>query len=159
MLWSNPYDFTGGECLAHVDRIGFRIPDAANHPRRGPRRARPLQRSLAPHMDVCLGDIHAGGRKQFPRWRPIQTFIALTDALDQECGGFEAAAGSHLEFADREERAGGEQAAARCKGDFTAVRDTAMVDRVAHVPVPAGAAVFWDQRVVHANSRENRSKR
>ena len=34
--------------------------------------------------------------------------------------------------------------------------DAAAMRRVAHVPVPAGAALFWDQRVPHGNARSNR---
>jgi hypothetical protein len=30
--------------------------------------------------------------------------------------------------------------------------DAAVLARIEHVPVPAGAAVFWDVRIPHANS-------
>ena len=35
-----------------------------------------------------------------PKWRPIQAFIALTDTLNADEGGFEAAPGLHLAFDD-----------------------------------------------------------
>ena len=75
-LWAHPYGPVAAEGLwAHVDRVGVRVPDAA-----GKKRA--LQRSLTPHLDCCPDRLHAGGGKRFPRWRPIQCFLALDDALE-----------------------------------------------------------------------------
>ena len=128
------------------------MPDAA-----GKKRA--LQRSLTPHLDCCPDRLHAGGGKRFPRWRPIQCFLALDDALEADQGGFECCGGFHRRFeayyAERAARAGG---ALPCVGDFIALTmrdDAAVVAGVGHVPVPAGAAIFWDQRVPHANARRN----
>jgi ectoine hydroxylase-related dioxygenase (phytanoyl-CoA dioxygenase family) len=36
--------------------------------------------------------------------------------------------------------------------------DAEVIRRFVHVPVPAGAAVFWDQRLPHANARWNKGK-
>ena len=47
-----------------------------------------------------------------------------------------------------------------CVGDFSplsSLRDAALLARFTHIPIPAGAAVFWDQRIPHANARENRN--
>ena len=152
-LWAHPYGPVTAEGLwAHVDRVGVRVPDAA-----GKKRA--LQRSLTPHLDCCPDRLHAGGGKRFPRWRPIQCFLALDDAREADQGGFECCAGFHRRFeayyADRAARAGG---ALPCVGDFIALTmrdDAAVVAGVGHVPAPAGAAIFWDQRVPHANARRN----
>ena len=152
-LWAHPYGAVAAEGLwAHVDRVGVRVPDAA-----GKKRA--LQRSLTPHLDCCPDRLHAGGGKRFPRWRPIQCFLALDDALEADQGGFECCGGFHRRFEeyykDRAARAGG---SLPCVGDFIALTmrdDAAVVAGVGHVPVPAGAAVFWDQRVPHANARRN----
>ena len=41
-------------------------------------------------------------------------------------------------------------------GDFCKMRpkfDDTLLARVEHVPVPAEAAVFWDQRLPHGNAR------
>ncbi|CAM9729263.1 unnamed protein product [Phaeothamnion confervicola] len=49
-----------------------------------------------------------------------------------------------------------------CVGDFSPVRpreDADVLRRVCHVPVPAGAAVFWDYRTPHANAARNASDR
>lgn len=37
--------------------------------------------------------------------------------------------------------------------------DKALIARFEHVPIPAGAAVIWDQRIPHANSRRNTTDR
>lgn len=74
----------GLNCYAHVDRIGFRVPDtiSALHANRGHGDSgttvngglgkRRLQRSLTPHLDCCPTAMHDGGGKEFPRWRPVR---------------------------------------------------------------------------------------
>jgi ectoine hydroxylase-related dioxygenase (phytanoyl-CoA dioxygenase family) len=44
-----------------------------------------------------------------------------------------------------------------CVGDYIAVSEPSLVARFEHVPIPAGAALFWDQRLPHANARRNNS--
>jgi len=47
-----------------------------------------------------------------------------------------------------------------CVGEFTPVRareDAAVLKRIEHVPCMAGDLVLWDNRIPHANSRENRA--
>ena len=44
-----------------------------------------------------------------------------------------------------------------CVGDFTPMRDPDVLSRFKHIPIPAGAALFWDQRLPHANSLRNKS--
>ena len=143
-------------------------------PKRGPK-ARTLQRSLTPHMDCCPSALHAGGGKKRPRWRPIQCMLSLTDTLEPQAGGFECVKGFHREFdayyaagSPAASRAATEAAAANeanhggenvvCVGDFCPIRtkeDSEVIARFRHVSIPAGAAVFWDQRIPHANSRGN----
>lgn len=168
-LWSHPFgDFDPYQLLAHVDRIGFRVPDAVSSAH-GSSTKRPLQRSLTPHLDCCPTAMHAGGGKAFPRWRPLQCMLSLTDSLEANTGGFECVRGFHHEFADyfssddgRDIPLDEEEAATRavCVGDFCPIRpreDFTVISRYEHVPVPAGAAVIWDQRIPHANARYNRS--
>jgi hypothetical protein len=47
-----------------------------------------------------------------------------------------------------------------CVSDYVHIRpreDAAVMERMQHVDVPAGAAVFWDQRIPHSNSYHNQS--
>ena len=104
--------------------------------------------------------MHEGGGKEFPRWRPIQCLLALDAAEDADEGGFECVAGFHATFSDYySERRGRSEKGLPCVGDYVALsprEDAGLLDRVAHVPVPAGAALFWDQRLPHGNARRNR---
>jgi ectoine hydroxylase-related dioxygenase (phytanoyl-CoA dioxygenase family) len=208
-LWSHPFGpfEDTRKIFAHVDRVGFRVPDEISRRHSGDgddesagdelagghrksentskkkAKQRPLQRSLTPHLDCCPHQMYypldaykgtrAGqaerkkGEKEFPRWRPIQCMLALTPCLHAEEGGFEAVKGFHREFdsyygttKSAVSAAAPTNTSAVCVGDFSPLRtakdqDAALLSRVAHVPVPAGAAVFWDQRVAHANSRRH----
>ena len=195
-VWAHPHGaFDASTALAHVDRIGYRLPEAHNTAKRNQAsqkgsRARTLQRSLTPHMDCCPTALHAGGGKQHPRWRPIQCMIALTDTMEPQAGGFECVKGFHHQFetyyAERSSAANADVAASAanqaaaaaaaaaagkgggalrappkpvvCVGDFCPIRtkeDAELIARFGHVPIPAGAAVFWDQRIPHANSNGN----
>ena len=47
-----------------------------------------------------------------------------------------------------------------CVGEYTHIRpreDEKAMQRVKHIPVKAGSAVFWDNRIPHANSYRNDS--
>lgn len=183
-LWAHPYEaFDGSKAFAHIDRIGYRIPDTvAKHMGKAPllptgRRHDAIQRGLAPHLDCCPTAMHNNnGQKQFPRWRPIQCMLALTDALHSDQGGFECCKGFHRKF-DTYYTGGRGSVGAHppsssthdytslrgphpivCVGDFTPIQpkiDKEILRKFEHIPVPAGAAVFWDQRIPHANARHN----
>ena len=177
-LWAHPYGkfdpMTDG-IWAHVDRMGFRVPDSvAEHTSNKKNKKTLIQRSLTPHLDCCPTEMHAGGGKVFPRWRPIQCFLSLSHTTAQDHGGFECVPGFHKEFEEYyagkrpprgnqiKEAAGlDEPTTLPCVGDYVHVRpneDAEVIRRFVHVPVPAGAAVFWDQRLPHANARWNKGK-
>ena len=157
-LWSHPYEIIENRPLAHIDRIGCRFPDSIVDS--GDTR-RSFQRGLAPHMDCCPKDIYGGGNKEFPRWRPIQCLLSLTSTTEKNEGGFECVPGFHHEFTEYyENRLGKKQINESdivCVGDFTPMRDPDVLSRFKHIPIPAGAALFWDQRLPHANSLRNKS--
>ncbi len=125
------------------------------------RRPRPIQRSLTPHFDCCPESYHDKS-KQRGKWRPIQCFVSLTDNLEPNTGGFEAVPGFHREFHSWVERgrrsvmdipydATSKQRPRRrpCVGEYTHLDptlDREIMERVTHIPVRAGGAVFWDNR-------------
>lgn len=131
------------------------------------KKIQPIQRSLTPHLDCCPTTYHSTHKD---KWRPIQCFVSLTDNLHPNTGGFEAAPGFHLEFdqwrhsrpdtilTKRDARTGVKTKVSippPCMGEYTHIRpvqDQSVLDRVRHVSVRAGSAVFWDQRIPHANS-------
>jgi hypothetical protein len=170
------FDCTKG--YMYIDRIGYRIPTKLAHelgtkarlhatampPTSRRKKIPPIQRSLTPHLDCCPTSMFAPDAK---KWRPIQCFVALTDALEPNHGGFEAALGFHLSFeewarcrpltrvmtakASTESDADSTLVPAPCIGEYTHIRPTEdrdVMGRIQHVPVPAGSAVFWDNRYV-----------
>lgn len=163
------FDCTKG--FVYIDRIGYRLPSALAerigdrlHPDRK-KKARALQRSLTPHLDCCPNSMYTNSTK----WRPIQCFISLSDSLEPNTGGFEAAKGFHREFEkwasnrvptfttqkDQDGSKSHVSVPAPCVGQYTHIRpkeDKDVMDRVTHIPVRAGSAVFWDNRIPHANS-------
>ncbi|CAM9203507.1 unnamed protein product [Chrysoparadoxa australica] len=160
----------------YIDRVCCRIPDAINDlhanksagDKQGKRsRSRGIQRSLTPHLDCCPHGPFPDRSKPYPKWRPIQSFIALTDTLEADQGGFECVRGFHKEFAswassrEGQVNRGGVLQPPPCVGDFTPIRpqqDAQVLQRVNHVSVPAGAAVFWDRKLPHANAAKNTSQ-
>jgi hypothetical protein len=163
---------------AYIDRVGYRLPsDLAQHmgdrlrPERK-KKARAVQRSLTPHLDCCPSSMYHDS----PKWRPIQCFVSLSDSLEPNHGGFEAAKGFHREFdAWAATRPPGRTTygnsdgsiheikaeEAPCVGQYTHIRpkeDREVMDRVQHIPVQAGSAVFWDNRIPHANSYKHLGK-
>ncbi|CAJ1930076.1 unnamed protein product [Cylindrotheca closterium] len=168
---NHPYGvFDSEKGYAYIDRICYRLPtrlskelgDGINKERK--KRARPIQRSLTPHLDCCPDKMY----KDVAKWRPLQCFVSLTDSLDANTGGFEAAKGFHAEFetwkstrlpaqVSRKEK-GVETTVlvpATCVGEYTHIRpreDREVMERVQHIPVSAGSVVFWDVRIPHANA-------
>jgi hypothetical protein len=166
-----PFDCKQG--FMYIDRIGYRIPTAiakqlGSH-KTGKNKPKPLQRSLTPHLDCCPNDLFSATAS---KWRPIQCFVSLTDNLEPNTGGFEAALGFHKDF-HKWKRPGstivkksvnGRQEClvpAPCIGEYTHIRpkeDAYVMERIQHVPVRAGSAVFWDNRIPHANAYRNDSE-
>lgn len=142
---------------------------------------RSVQRSLTPHLDCCpdnmWGEIstaahansdsssspsHESTKPQ--KWRPVQCFVALTDTLHPNEGGFECVPGFHREFHEwsriRSE-AVSTPSSSLCVGEYTHIRpkeDCDVMRRIQHLPVTAGSAVFWDVRIPHANSYRNSTR-
>lgn len=96
-LYQHPYGpFHSRQGYMYIDRVCFRLPDAISS-ELGTSKKRPLQRSLTPHLDCCPHNLYKS-EKLHPKWRPIQAFLALTDAYNPNEGGFEACLGHHRVF-------------------------------------------------------------
>ena len=164
---------------AYIDRIGFRIPtdvaeqlgrtlqtDSPQHTVKVKSKSHPIQRCLTPHLDCCPETFLSPDKT---KWRPIQCMVSLTDNLEANTGGFEAAKGFHQDFEEwsknrspsriaRKARDGKKEmisVPAPCVGEYTHIRPTEDADvmkRIEHIPVQAGSAVFWDNRLPHANA-------
>eukprot|EP00164_Ancoracysta_twista_P001163 GFYU01001530.1.p1 GENE.GFYU01001530.1~~GFYU01001530.1.p1 ORF type:complete len:389 (-),score=64.04 GFYU01001530.1:98-1219(-) len=164
-----PFDHEKG--YMYVDRCGYRIPTQAAV-ELGKENNDPIQKSVGPHVDCCPSDLYGtDGRKgEMRRFRPIQSFISLTDNLEPNTGGFEAVPGFHKRFDEyfmdtkrykTVVTKGGDQVDLEqkpiCFGDFSPLAIEgdpyrSVIDRYQHIPVRAGCAVFWDQRVPHCNA-------
>ena len=150
-----PFDCEEG--FMYIDRIGYRIPTAVakqlgSH--QTGKKSKPLQRSLTPHLDCCPEDLFSATAS---KWRPIQCFVSLTDNLEPNTGGFEAALGFHKEFHKwkrphstivKKRNDGRRQEClvpAPCIGEYTHIRpkeDANVMERIQHVPVELEAQSF-----------------
>ena len=82
--YNHPYGkFNSKEALMYIDRVCYRVPDRISemHCSDGNKK-RFLQRSLTPHIDCCPHKMFQDvGEHKYNKWRPIQSFIALTGEL------------------------------------------------------------------------------
>lgn len=128
------------------------------------RRIRPIQRSLTPHLDCCPESYMSAEKKK--KFRPIQCMVSLTDNLLPNTGGFEAVEGFHKKFDEWKNnrpptlvtKKGKKQILempAPCSGEYTHIRpkeDSEVFSSIEHIPVRVGDAIFWDNRLPHANA-------
>ena len=179
-----PFDCRKGFC--YIDRIGYRLPTElatqlgtdlqspeTSNMKKKKKKSVAIQRSLTPHLDCCPDTFFSQDKS---KWRPIQCFISLSDTLDPNMGGFEAAPGFHRNFhrwaeirpptkqtVKHKQQIRGKKVVteeevsfpAPCIGEYTHIRpieDSDVMDRVRHIPVRAGSAVFFDNRTPHANA-------
>jgi len=190
--FSHPYGpFDANKALAYVDRTCFRLPERFNSKEQPPlslvadsadesttpstsgkknknsnksKKKLKLQRSLTPHLDCCPHRLFESQASQgsLSKWKPIQAFIALTDTLMPQQGGFEVCKGMHVDFhawaTGRPPTSAGSAGEPPCRGAFTPIRpkdDQDILDRMEHIPVAAGDLCLWDYRLAHGNAWEN----
>lgn len=161
--FSHPYgDFDARKGLMAIDRVCFRVPEVISErfsTQKG-RKVQHLQRSLTPHLDCCPHNMYNTEGGSSKRWKPIQAFVALTDNIDANTGGFEAVPGFHRQFNEWTERRPPSKGSTivPCVGDFTPIRpveDREVIEQFRHIPCRAGDLVLWDYRIPHANARFN----
>ena len=161
--YSHPYgNFDPNMMYMYIDRVCFRLPESIVNIT--DKKKNKLQRSLTPHLDCCPQTMFESV-KVHPKWRPIQAFIALTDSLEPNHGGFEACLKHHLNFDDWTRRRAntvnrktGMESPPPCVGEFTPMRpveDRDVIAGFAPVHCRAGDLVVWDYRIPHANARFN----
>jgi len=165
-IYHHPYGtFDSRKGYMYIDRVCYRVPDKIALPN-GVNKRKALQRSLTPHLDCCPHKMY-DSNKEFPKWRPIQALISLTDTLEPNHGGFEACLGLHSEFDDWIKRRlptmdndNNKISDPPCVGEFTPIRpkeDKDIIDRFQYIPCKKGDMIVWDYRIPHANSRYNNS--
>lgn len=162
-FFENPIDesFDPRKGYMYIDRLCYRLPEAISD--RSNSKKKSIQRSLTPHLDCCPTDMKSlNSNKEFPKWKPIQCFVSLTDSLNPNEGGFECVLGHHKNFAEwtsnRKPNANGDPPP--CIGDFTPIRpieDKELISKFQHIPVSAGSLVCWDVRIPHSNAKQNNS--
>lgn len=155
LLWVHPFgEFQSNSPLMAIDRVCYRVPDRLSAVL-GTKR-RPLQRCLAAHLDLrCDGFGTDSNLPEGGKWRPIQGFVALTDCLEPNHGGFECCRGFHRQFSKfvRERKGSHDHT---YQGAFTPMRpaeDMHVFEQLSHVPCKAGSLVLWDYRLPHACSQ------
>mmetsp|Transcript_15369 Transcript_15369/g.46347 ORF Transcript_15369/g.46347 Transcript_15369/m.46347 type:complete len:410 (+) Transcript_15369:85-1314(+) len=183
--FEHPYGaFDASRGYIQIDRVCVRVPteisDALADGGSRKKRGKGLQRALHPHLDCCPHRLYDPPKNSWKtdeanhctKWRPIQCFVALSDATEPSSGGFECAGGYHRNFQAWAQRRnqpeklkeGGAAATSVCMGDFTPLipnnpADGAALDEFRYVPAKKGAAVFWDWRIPHASERVNDTDR
>ena len=170
-------NFPYNKGFIYLDRIGYRIPTKLsdeignnNESKKKKKHPKSLQRSLTPHLDCCPTTIIENNYSNVSKWRPFQSFIALTDTIEPNTGGFEAVPGFHLQFESWARNRKNtitkgknntiREKAAPCLGEFTPIRpkeDIDVIKQMKHIPCKAGSFVIWDVRIPHANSLYNTS--
>ena len=171
----HPYGpFNQQQGFMYIDRIGYRLPselsqslgELISDPNLSKKKKKKasMQRSLTPHLDCCPTSLFPDSAT---RWRPIQCFVSLTDSLEPNTGGFEIYQhdqGLHRIFDEWvknrpptiiTKNSTEMSIPAPCLGNYSHIRpteDAEVMQRVGHVPVAAGSAVFWDVRMAHANA-------
>jgi hypothetical protein len=180
-LFNHPFgSFNSNHAYMAIDRVCFRLPEHLSA-RLGGGGKHSLQRSLTPHLDCCPHRRF----ERLTRWKPIQCFLALTDCLEPNEGGFEAVPSFHREFDDwaigrakakdgaRDQSVSDPSSSSStstsstataaeldrlCVDQFTAIRpkeENWILDRFRPISYKAGDLILWDSRIPHANSLRN----
>jgi len=131
------------DILCYIDRVCYRLPDHIRE-----------EGGLGLHMDYNPKDpylLSSGGQK---KWRPIQSFIALTDHYSGDSGGLKVVKGFHHKvdeyFKDLNIEKGDKEA-----GEFFRMNNghERLKKECQPIIVPAGSLVLWDNRLPHATTK------
>jgi hypothetical protein len=170
-LFHNPFlPFDGANLFFYIDRANYRLPSKILKTRKlqihvdsdpkflysnYPKNESELLKA-AEYMKTFLSSSE-NGHDNFPecrfktRWRPIQSFVALTDNPTGNLGGFLCAPGSHknvcsLKFAHNFPK----------EFEFTELKDFQEIcERIQDISYKRGDVVLWDWRTAHTNSEHH----
>lgn len=121
----------------YFDRVCYRLPDSI----------RP-EGGLELHLDRNPSDPYLFKNGGLDKWRPIQSFISLTDQYGSESGGLKAVKGFHKEidkyFKDFVQIGGGEFCRLNSKTHCQ------LEKRLEPINAPKGSLVFFDNRLPHS---------
>jgi hypothetical protein len=143
-LFSHPFgDFNA--INAYIDRVCYRLPD---HIR--------TENGLKMHLDrrpyrIDLNQIKKNNKKKAYKWRPIQSFVALTDHYGGESGGLKIVNGFHKKFNDYfKDKINLDDI--DTGGEFYRMNTghEKLIKECQPVIVPAGSLVCWDYRLPHS---------
>lgn len=98
----------------------------------------------------------ASSTSALTKFRPIQSFIALTDQYGSESGGLRVVPGFHKEH-DQYFRNGAKDEESLKHGEFfrfDATTHATLWSRAIPVDVAAGSVVFWDNRLPHSTAQK-----
>lgn len=141
--FEHPYQaFDKSFCF--VDRVCYRLPDTAHK-----------EGGLALHLDRNPHDPYLQQAGGLDRWRPIQSFICLTDHIDSDSGGLRVVPGFHLHIEDYFRGNREAEAATGTRGEFFRMHGkshTKLNKQLQSVYAPAGSLVLWDSRLPHSTS-------
>lgn len=130
------------DVVPYVDRVCYRLPD---HIR--------TEGGLKLHIDRIPDRDHGG-----KRWRPIQSFVSLTDHYTSESGGLKVVRGFHHQFnqyfkglgsnlKDKDAEVNLDDNNQEMKGEFYRMHHHNLPTEL--VIVPKGSLVLWDNRLPH----------
>lgn len=142
-VFTHPYG-KFDDILCYIDRVCYRLPDHIRE-----------EGGLGLHMDYNPKDPYlrsSGGQK---KWRPIQSFISLTDHYSGDSGGLKVVKGFHKQcdeyFKDLKVGDGEIEA-----GEFFRMNNghARLHKECQPIIVPAGSLVLWDNRLPHATTKK-----
>jgi len=123
--------------LVYIDRVCWRLPDTIR-----------VEGGLDLHLDRNPFDPYF---ERLSKWRPIQTFVTLTDHFGPESGGLKVVKGFHNisndyfgEIKDKDASTGGEFYRMNSKSHAKLHKKSEAVY------APKGSLVCWDNRLPHA---------
>ena len=127
------------DILAYIDRICWRLPDVIKS-----------EGGLGLHLDRNPVDPYLKAGNGLTKWKPIQSFVALTDQYGSNSGGLKVVKGFHHRINDYFAANTIEQGE---NGEFYRLNSKShamLAKELQPINAPKGSLVCWDNRLPHA---------